>query len=128
MDMGAGRVKQDSTMPKHCVEHSRFVFTMDTVLSASPKGSQLAVLGACIQKKKRKQGRRRFCVGEDDAIHANKTAEHSWTAGETRGKLRIRHVCCLQDGNTRKNKSGIQNEASHCCHYENQKSWPGVQP
>lgn len=52
MDMGAGRVKQDSTMPKHCVEHSRFVFTMDTVLSASPKGSQLAVLGACIQKKK----------------------------------------------------------------------------
>jgi len=50
-DMGASRVKQDSTMPKHHVEHSQIVFTMDTVLSASPEGSQLAVLGACIQKK-----------------------------------------------------------------------------
>lgn len=38
-------------MPKHHVEHSQIVFTMDTVLSASPEGSQLAVLGACIQKK-----------------------------------------------------------------------------
>lgn len=56
-DIGAGRVKQDSTMPKHHVEHSQIVFAMDTVLSASPEGSQLAVLGVCIQKRHHHEGR-----------------------------------------------------------------------
>lgn len=93
-DMGAGRVKRDSTMPKHHMEHSQIVFAMDTVLSASPEDSQLAVLGACIQKRHHHEGREGEAFVLEKMMPSTQTKLQS-TAGCRKHEREAQNKRCL---------------------------------